>query len=162
MSDSGVAAPVARTLNDQLNYLLDKGHAKDDYVQWGRGKRNVIIIGGKKYQYKKGKIFSLSRIKIFHAFYSSVSQPLNKNTETEEMSKYNKTDHNIQIIYELTQTNKNNKQTTTRDFTSHAFPVTGGNMKIRKAIEEKNKEIHDTLNEKYESTVDEFKTRGYT
>ena len=58
MSDSGVAAPGTLTHKDQLNYLLDKGHATEAYVQWGRGKRNVIIIGGKKYQYKKGKIFS--------------------------------------------------------------------------------------------------------
>ncbi len=80
MSDTGVAAPMALTLNDQLNYLLDKGHAKDAYVQWGTGKRNVIIIGGKKYQYKKGKIFSLLQNKIIHVLYSSVSESLNTNT----------------------------------------------------------------------------------
>jgi len=134
MSDSGVATPMALTLNDQLNYLLDKGHATDAYVQWGRGKRNVIIIGCKKYQYKKGKIFSLLQNKIIHALYSSVSQPLNKNTDIEEMSKYNKAEHSIQIIYELTQTNKNNKQTTTRDFTSHSFTITGGKMKYAKPL----------------------------
>ena len=48
MSGSVVAAIESRTLNDQLNYLLDKGHAKDEYVQWGSGKRNVIIIRGQK------------------------------------------------------------------------------------------------------------------
>ncbi len=53
------------TINDQLNYLLDKGHAKDAYVQWGLGKRNVIIIGGKKYQYKKGKYLVYYKIKLF-------------------------------------------------------------------------------------------------
>ena len=105
MSGSGVAAPESLTLNDQLNYLSAKGHATDSDVQWGRGKRNVIIIGGKKYKYKKGKIFSLLQNKIIHALYS-VSQPLNKNTDIEDMSKYNKAEHNIQIIYALTQTNK--------------------------------------------------------
>ena len=67
MSGTGVAAPMALTLNDQLNYLLDKGHAKGAYVPWGSGKRNVIIIGGKKYQYKKGNRFSLLQNKIIHA-----------------------------------------------------------------------------------------------
>ena len=63
------------------------------------------------------------------------------------MSKYNKAEHSIQIIYELTETNKNTNKTTTREYNSYAFPVTGGKIKIRKAIEEKTKEIHDTLNE---------------
>ena len=92
------------TINDQLNYLLDKGHATDAYIPWGSGKRNVIIIGGKKYQYKKGKIFSLLQNKIMHALYRSVSESLNTNTETDVMSKYNKAEHNIQVIYELTET----------------------------------------------------------
>jgi hypothetical protein len=48
MSDSGVAAPGTLTINEQLNYLLDKGHATDAYIQWGQGKRNVIIIRGQK------------------------------------------------------------------------------------------------------------------
>jgi DNA-binding HxlR family transcriptional regulator len=159
MSGTGVAAPMALTLNDKLNYLLDKGHATDAYIQWGRGKRNVIIIGGKKYQYKKGKIFSLLQNKIIHALYSSVSESLNTNTETDVMSKYNKAEHQVQVIYELTETNKNTNKTTTREYNSYSFPVTGGKMKIRKAIEEKTKEIHDTLNEKYESTLDEFKIK---
>ena len=75
MSVTGVAAPMALTINDQLNYLLDKGHATDAYVQWGRGKRNVIIIGGKTYQYKKGTIFSLLQNKIIRSLSSRVSQP---------------------------------------------------------------------------------------
>jgi sucrose-6-phosphate hydrolase SacC (GH32 family) len=47
----------------KLKNLTDTGHAKDDYVQWGRGKRNVVMIGGKKYQYKKGKYLVYSKIK---------------------------------------------------------------------------------------------------
>jgi hypothetical protein len=143
MSDSGVAAPepwaliVRPAINDQLNYLLDKGHATDAYVQWGRGKRNVIIIGGKRYQYKTGKIFSLLQNKIILSLYSSVFESLNTNTEIEEMSKYNKAEHIIQIIYELTETNKDTKPTTTREYNSYSFPVTGGKIKISKAIEEK-------------------------
>ncbi len=78
------------------------------------------------------------------------------------MSKYNKAEHQVQVIYELTETNKTTNKTTTREYNSYSFPVTGGKMKIRKAIEEKTKEIHDALNEKYESTLDEFKSRGCT
>ena len=48
MSGSVVGATNSLTLNDKFNYLLDTGHAKDAYVQWGSGKRNVIIIRGQK------------------------------------------------------------------------------------------------------------------
>jgi hypothetical protein len=156
MSGPVVGATNSLTISDQLNYLLDKGHATDAYVQWGRGTRNVIIIGGKKYQYKKGKIFSLLQNKIIHSLYSSVSKPLNTNTDIEEMRKYNKAEHIIQIKYDLTQTNKNIKQTTTREYDSHSFTVTGGKLQIRKANEEKRNEIRDTLNETSSNS------KGYT
>ncbi len=48
MSGSVVGATSSRTISDKLKYLLDIGHAKDDYIQWGQGKRNVIIIRGQK------------------------------------------------------------------------------------------------------------------
>jgi len=104
MSGLVVGATNTRTISDKLNYLLDKGHAKDAYVQWGLVKRNVIIIKGKKYQYKKGKIFSLLQNKIIHALYSSASESLNTNTETDVMGKAGKvkTRHVVQIVYEIT------------------------------------------------------------
>ena len=78
------------------------------------------------------------------------------------MSKYNKAEHNIQVIYELTETNKHTNKTTTREYNSYSFPVTGGKMKIRKAIEEKTKEIHDTLNENMSQHWTSSKSRGCT
>ena len=35
-----------------IKYLLDNVAAEQVNVKWGKGRRNVIIIGGKKYQYK--------------------------------------------------------------------------------------------------------------
>ena len=40
------------SLNPYLNDLLDNGAAKHVKVKWSKSERYVIIIDGKKYQYK--------------------------------------------------------------------------------------------------------------
>ncbi len=70
-----------------------------------------------------------------------------------------KTTHNVQILYDITTTNKNDGKVDKREHNNYSFPVTGGKIKIRKAIEETNTEIHDTPNDKYESTLDELKIK---
>ena len=37
-----------------LDYLLENGAANHEKVKWGKSERWVIVIGGKKYQYKGG------------------------------------------------------------------------------------------------------------
>ena len=43
-----------QSVKPYLDYLLDNGTVKQEIVKWGNGSRNVIIIDGKKYQYKGG------------------------------------------------------------------------------------------------------------
>ena len=42
------------SLKPYLDVLLDNDYAKQVKVKWGKGYRNVIVINGKKYQYKGG------------------------------------------------------------------------------------------------------------
>ena len=48
------------SLRPYLNYLIDNGVAEHKLVKWGKGQRWVVIIGGKKYQYKGGHEFNKS------------------------------------------------------------------------------------------------------
>ena len=43
------------SMRPYLNYLLDNEAAKHVKVKWGKGERWVILIGGKRYQYKSGQ-----------------------------------------------------------------------------------------------------------
>ena len=64
-----------------LNYLLENGHAEHVNVKWGNGHRNVIIIEGKKYQYKGGDAFNKNLENTISALYISMSNKAsNKNT----------------------------------------------------------------------------------
>ena len=42
-------------LRPYLNSLLETGAAEHVKVKWGKSERYVIIIGGKRYQYKAGR-----------------------------------------------------------------------------------------------------------
>ena len=86
MGESIVAAIDSLTINDQLNYLLDSGHATDEYIQWGRGKRNVIIIGGKQYQYKRVSYLVYYKNTIIHALSRSAVESLNTNSHIDVMN----------------------------------------------------------------------------
>ena len=48
------------SLRPYLNDLIDNGAAEHKLVKWGKGQRWVVIIGGKKYQYKGGHEFNKS------------------------------------------------------------------------------------------------------
>ena len=47
---------VATTTQQKLDYLISQKVAEYKEVDWGSSVRNVVIIGVKKYQYKKGSI----------------------------------------------------------------------------------------------------------
>jgi hypothetical protein len=42
------------SMKPYLDYLLERGAVEQVKVKWGKSYRNVIIIGGKIYQYKGG------------------------------------------------------------------------------------------------------------
>ncbi len=56
-------------VKDKLDELLENGLAKHVNVKWGKGHRNVIIIGGKKYQYKGGLKFNKKLISVILSLY---------------------------------------------------------------------------------------------
>ena len=73
------------SLKPYLKYLLDNGAAEQVNVKWGKGHRNVIIIGGKKYQYKGGDEFNKNLKKKITSLYISMSnKSSNKNTKSIE------------------------------------------------------------------------------
>ena len=49
---------VATTTQQKLDYLIPQKVAEYKEVDWGSGVRNVVIIEGKQYQYKKGSIIN--------------------------------------------------------------------------------------------------------
>ena len=49
---------MATTTPEKLRALIRSGHAQRDTVRWGRGYRDVIMLGGKKYQYEEGTAIS--------------------------------------------------------------------------------------------------------
>ena len=42
------------SMKPYLDYLLENGAAKHVTIRWGQSYRKVIVIGGKRYQYKGG------------------------------------------------------------------------------------------------------------
>ena len=61
------------SVKSYLNYVLEDGHAEHVNVKWGTGHRNVIIIEGKKYQYKGGDAFNKNLENKISALYISMS-----------------------------------------------------------------------------------------
>ena len=59
-----MAAPTAQ---QKLDYLISQKVAEYKEVDWGSGVRNVVIIGVKQYQYKKGSI-NKTLEKLFHCY----------------------------------------------------------------------------------------------
>ena len=49
---------MVATTKEQLDYLISQKVVEYKEVDWGSGVRNVVIIGVKKYQYKKGSIIN--------------------------------------------------------------------------------------------------------
>ncbi len=56
-------------VKDNLDDLLANGVAKHVKVKWGKGHRYVIIIGGKRYQYKGGLKFNKKLISVILSLY---------------------------------------------------------------------------------------------
>lgn len=66
-----------------LDYLLENGAAKHEKVKWGKSEHWVIIIGGKKYQYKGGNNINKNlKKKIVPLYISMSSKPSKQNTNT--------------------------------------------------------------------------------
>lgn len=61
------------SMRPYLKYLLDRGYADQVKVKWGKGYRNVIIIGGKKYLYKGGDEFNKNLKKKIVSLYINMS-----------------------------------------------------------------------------------------
>jgi len=61
------------SMRPYLKYLLDRGYAEQVNVKWGKGHRNVIIIGGKKYLYKGGNEFNNNLKKRITSLYITMS-----------------------------------------------------------------------------------------
>ena len=47
---------VATTTQQKLDYLISQKVVELQNIKWGSGFRDVVIIGVKTYQYKKGSI----------------------------------------------------------------------------------------------------------
>ena len=77
-SGGGLMLPSLRPL---LNYLIDNGVAEHKLVKWGKGQRWVVIIGGKKYQYKGGHIFNKSLKNKIVPLYISMEETLEQKTK---------------------------------------------------------------------------------
>ena len=58
---------MAATTQQKLDYLISQKVVELQNIKWGSGFRNVVIIGGKTYQYKEGNI-NKSLEKIFHRY----------------------------------------------------------------------------------------------
>ena len=54
ISEMAISNMAEHNITDALNYLLGNEAIKQEKVKWGKGFRNVMIIGGKKYQYREG------------------------------------------------------------------------------------------------------------
>ena len=73
MTSSGAATP-----EQVLKSLLDAGEVSQANVKWGKGYRDVIIVGSKKYQYKKGgTVNKILRNKIIPLYISMSDKSLN-------------------------------------------------------------------------------------
>ena len=59
---------VATTTQQKLDYLISQKVAEYKEVDWGSGVRNVVIIGGKTYQYNKKGSINKTLEKIFHCY----------------------------------------------------------------------------------------------
>ena len=63
----------APSMRPYLQYLLDNETAKHVKVKWGKSERWVILIGGKKYQYKGGHDITNNLKNVITSLYISMS-----------------------------------------------------------------------------------------
>ena len=68
-------------------------------------------------------------------------------------------DHTIQIVYDIVTKNNDSGETKTKQHNTKAFDVYGGKVKIRKAIESKNKEIREVFENDYNVELEDLKIK---
>ena len=71
----------AISMRPYLQYLLDNGAAEHLKVKWGKGERYVILIGGKKYQYKGGHNINKNLKNNITSLYISMSSNIQNNNQ---------------------------------------------------------------------------------
>ena len=69
---------MATATHQKLDYLISQKVVEHQNIKWGSGFRNVVIIDGLKYQYKKGSIINNRLEKNINPLYISMSKSLNK------------------------------------------------------------------------------------
>ena len=70
---------MATTTHEKLKELEQAGHAQRDKVRWGRGYRDVIILGGKKYQYNGNTISRILKNRIYSMYIDMPATSSNQN-----------------------------------------------------------------------------------
>ena len=67
---------MVATTQQQLDYLISQNLAEYKEIKWGSGFRNVVIIEGKKYQYKGGSNINNGLQKNINPLYIELMKPL--------------------------------------------------------------------------------------
>ena len=95
------------SLRPYLNYLIDNKVAEHKLVQWGKGQRWCVIIGGKKYQYKGGHEFNKSlKNKIVSLYIDTTMSSKQKNKKDSNNDKNNAA-KKIQKLYQANKSRLN-------------------------------------------------------
>ena len=152
---------------------------KEGYI--GCCKKYFLIFPNDKhkYCYNPNKLISDSlKKKVFHYLYSTtnnMSKRLNQKTTIKDTDNDNnirkiqkwikknspnfkQENHQIQVVYDVTSENTNDK-VTTEEFNTKSFDVFGGKMKIRKAIQAKTDEIEMLFKEQYAIELQDIKIK---
>ena len=122
MTSSGAPTP-----EQVLKSLLDAGEVSQVNVKWGKGYRDVIIVGSKKYQYKKGgTVNKILRNKIIPLYISMSDKSLNNNSDNTNVKGATLVDVTVSITF----THANSNEPYSMDYNIPVFTVTGGKNKI--------------------------------
>ena len=81
---------VATTTQQKLDYLISQKVAEHQNIKWGEkgGVRNVVIIGGKTYQYNKKGSINKTLEKIISSLYIDMPKPLKEKTTKDDSKTY--------------------------------------------------------------------------
>ena len=77
---------VATTTQQKLDYLISQKVVELQNIKWGSGFRDVVIIDGLKYQYKKGSIINNRLEKIISLLYIDSMPKSSKEKTTPDLS----------------------------------------------------------------------------
>ena len=98
---------------------------------------------------------------------SKPARRLRRKTQTQTIQKWIKQnlhnfkqeDHGIQVVYDITTIKKETGETISKSYHTDTFFVFGGKFKIRRAIENKNKEIRDLFENDYNIELKDLKIK---